>query len=94
MDWIDVDDKLPQDGLEVLCAVTKFGRKTIDKSYHEPYIDKDGKKYWRIGEQVHYELLSRENGIWYDSEGYDFERNPDYIMVIAWADRLDYKLKE
>jgi len=92
MNWIDVKEKLPKEGLEVLCAITKFGKRDIDKSYHEPHIDKDGKKWWRIGEQVHYALLWIEDGKWVSWDIDDYEDNPDYMTVIAWSDRLDYKL--
>lgn len=41
MDWIDTRIQMPEDGKEVLCAITKTGMRTIDPSYHTPSIDKD-----------------------------------------------------
>ena len=93
MEWIDVLNMLPEDGIEVLCAITKFGKRTIDKSYQTPYIDKEGKEWWKVGEQVYYELLWREDGKWVNYEIDDYESNPDYMTVIAWTDRLNYKLE-
>ncbi len=94
MNWIDVKDKLPDEGVEVLCVITKFGQRTIDKSYHESKIDGDGKKWWRSGEQIHYALLWIEGGKWGSWDIDDYENNADYMTVIAWSDRLDYKLQE
>lgn len=94
MNWIDVKDDLPDEGIEVLCAITKFGKRTVDDSYKEPHIDKCGKKWFCMGEQVSYALLWREEGKWVGWDVEDYENNADYMIIIAWADRLDYKLQE
>jgi hypothetical protein len=96
MEWIDVNDGLPEEGLEVLCAITKHGARTVNRKYVDPVIDKDGKEWYRVGNQVQYELLWIENGKWanWDDEDWEGRRNQDRLTVIAWANRLDYKLKE
>lgn len=93
MDWIDIRDKLPEEGSEVLCAITKYGSRTSEPSYNRPYIDKAGKKWHRLGLQVHYALLWLEDGKWSNWDIDDYEDNSDLMFVIAWSDRLNYKLK-
>jgi hypothetical protein len=93
MKWIDISDKLPEDGLEVLCAITKHGMRTIDPSYTKITVDEDGKQWKRLGEQVEYCLLWRDEGIWENWEIDDFESNADYLSIIAWSEIQEYKLK-
>lgn len=92
MEWIKITDRFPEDGLEVLCAITKYGRTTVDKSTEIPHIDENGKKWYKMTIPVQYEMLWRDEGKWVGWNIDDYERNPDYKTVIAWADRLDYEL--
>lgn len=94
MKWIDVKESFPEEGLQVLCVITKFGQRTIDESYNEVIIDKEGKKWRKAGEQITYELLWREKDKWVNWEKDNYEDNFDYMAVIAWSARLDYKLKK
>ncbi len=94
MKWTDVRDGYPEEGLEVVCVVTKFGNRVQEPFNKGSHTDKDGRVWHKISLPLQYELLWRNGDKWENWKTENFENNPDYKYVIAWADVLDYKLNE
>lgn len=94
MKWniINNENDYPEEGKEVVCAITKHGMKTVDPSYTKVTVDENGKEWRRLGYQIEYQLLWRNSDKWENWDIDDYENNPDYMRVIAWADRLDFEL--
>ena len=70
MNWINVKDRLPETGEDVLCWVCKFGE-----------LENWG--YWI---KLHYSIHRKEWVGYNNGISYDYENNVDYYRVTHWCE--------